>query len=403
MQTVKVQALVAEVEVLDDPAGSLAALTAAGTALRSLRGWIDGREAILARRLAEVTSTPEQTLAQVSRCSPRDVDRIVRRAATAGAVPPFAEALADGAVRGEHVDVLANALKALEPSQRDGLVDQADRLVALARRTSPDEFRTTMHSEVRRLQAENGTSRLERQRRDTRLRTWIDRETGMWHVAGRFDPETGLRLHGRLGAMVASLFAESVPDTCPTDPGEKQDHLRALALVALTEGRGGAAGRPEIIVVVDTTHTTDDGTPRVDWGLPVDLPASVLVDLFPQALIHLVVLCNGAVIHAPGTLDLGRTTRIANRAQRRALRGWYPTCAVPGCSVRFDYLKIHHVHWWRHGGTTDLHNLLPVCQRHHHAIHDLQWQVVLQPDRTITITFPDGATMATGPPARNAA
>ena len=72
----------------------------------------------------------------------------------------------------------------------------------------------------------------------------------------------------------------------------------------------------------------------------------------------------------------------------------------PGCEVRFSRLRMHHVWWWEHGGPTDLDNLLPICSRHHHAVHDHGWQLKLLPDRTLEVTMPDGTTMETGPPTR---
>jgi hypothetical protein len=178
-------------------------------------------------------------------------------------------------------------------------------------------------------------------------------------------------------------------------------------------------GRPEVIVVVDARERsgTDEaaaaGTPAggagspaepvVDWGLPVEIPARVLVELFGRAAVHTVVVRNGVVLHAPGTLDLGRSTRLANRAQRRVLRGLYATCAVPGCAVRYDRTVMHHVRWWRNGGGTDLDNLLPVCSRHHHLVHEGGWSLTLHADRTLIIDLPDGTAMSTGPPVRRAA
>jgi hypothetical protein len=129
----------------------------------------------------------------------------------------------------------------------------------------------------------------------------------------------------------------------------------------------------------------------------------VLRDLWPDADVHAVVVRNGVVLHAPGQLDLGRTTRLANRAQRRALRALYATCAVPGCASRFDTCTIHHIHWWRNGGPTDLHNLLPICSRHHHLVHEGGWQLHLGHDRALTVTMNDGTVMTTGPPNRTAA
>jgi hypothetical protein len=125
--------------------------------------------------------------------------------------------------------------------------------------------------------------------------------------------------------------------------------------------------------------------------------------MVPHADVHTVVVRDGAIVHAPGRLHLGRTTRLANAAQRRALRAIYPTCAIPDCPVRFDHSKIHHVRWWRHGGRTDLDNLLPVCVQHHTAIHDQGWTIELTPDRTLVVTLPNREVMTTGPPRRRAA
>jgi hypothetical protein len=153
-------------------------------------------------------------------------------------------------------------------------------------------------------------------------------------------------------------------------------------------------------VVIDTSSPAG---PIVDWGLPVELPRRVLEELFGVTAASAVVVRNGVVLHAPGRLDLGRSTRIANRAQRRALRGLYATCAIPGCAAKYDNCKLHHVIWWEKDGPTDLRNLLPLCERHHHAVHDRGWQLDLGPNRELVITLPDGQVMSTGPPTRAAA
>ena len=159
-------------------------------------------------------------------------------------------------------------------------------------------------------------------------------------------------------------------------PLERQAFLRAHALVALTEGAGPAARHPKW----SSSSTPPPPTrraPTVDWGLPVELPAEVLRRLFATADLHPVVVHGGVVLHAPGRLDLGRTTRLANRAQRRALRALYPTCAIPGCDTRYDLCKLHHITWWEHGGTTDLAQPAPLCVRHHHDVHDNGWHLTL--------------------------
>ena len=120
-------------------------------------------------------------------------------------------------------------------------------------------------------------------------------------------------------------------------------------------------------------------------------------------MVHTVVVRGGVIIDAPGELNLGRSSRLANRAQRRALGAVYATCAIPGCRVRYSRTKLHHVIWWEHDGMSDLDNFLPVCERHHHNIHHDHWLLTLTPDRTLTIRFPDGTIMTTGPPTRHAA
>jgi hypothetical protein len=329
----------------------------------------------------------------------------MERAATLESTPAIAAALDRGAVTAGHVDAITRAGKTLDPAQRDELLNRVDALAAVAERASQAEFARRVRDEARRLQAADGMDILERQRRTTSLRTFVDPE-GMWNIKGRFDPLTGVQLDARIRESLEALFATSTPDTCPTDPGAKQDHLRALALadLVLTGGTGSKPGRPAYVVVVDADADAPATTgPSVEFSIPVEIPWRVLAELAGDADVHTVVVRNGVVLHAPGNLHLGRSTRLANRAQRRALRGLYPTCAIPGCTTHYDRCTLHHVIWWRHGGRTDLDNPLPLCSRHHHKIHDQCWELTLAPNRELTIHYPDGTIQTTGPPTIRAA
>jgi hypothetical protein len=177
-----------------------------------------------------------------------------------------------------------------------------------------------------------------------------------------------------LDATVDFLFADAAPEGCPDDPIEKQRHLAAHALtrLVLDSTVGSRPGRGEFVAVIDADVTA-------------------------------VVVRNGIVLHAPGELNLGRTTRLANRAQRRALRSLYSTCAIPDCRVGDDCCKLHHIIWWTNDGPTDLDNLLPVCTVHHHNIHHDGWTVELGPNRELTLTLPDSTIHTTGPPNRRTA
>lgn len=333
--------------------------------------------------------------------SDRENDSLLRWADVAATAPGFAAALARGHISAAHLDELARTMRRLDRSQQQALLLDEARLSAVAEAGTAAEFGRFLRREERRLGREAGMSSLQQQQGAVRLTSHTDRDSGMRRYTLSLDPLSATSFEQRLDAAVEALFHGSPPPGCPVDPLERHQFLRAHALLRLAEGGGGTAGRPEFIVVVDTTTGTSE--PCVDWGLPVEIPARVLHDLWHQADVVPIVVRNGVVLHAPGELELGRTTRLANRAQRRALRAMYPTCAMPGCEVRYQQCKIHHVVWWRRGGRTDLYNLLPLCLRHHADVHRSGCDLTLAPDRTLTVRTPDGRCRTTGPPRRSAA
>ena len=396
--------------------------------IRCVRARFDGLETEVARLLRRCSATAERDVAKAAQRSNRHGGKILARVNAIENTPSLGEALEHGELGGEHVDAYAKVLGSLNETVKAGIVNEALALIKAAATSgsTPEEFASSLNAAAERLAGDGGMDRLERQRRATRLRTWTDRATGMWHLSGAFDPESGVALHGRLEAAMAAMFATKTPSTTPSGPGEKQDHLRALALLALTNTQTTFGpniadsdewgtftsvltpgtkrfGRPEINVTIDTTNIGPDGHPTIDWGIPVTIPWDRIKQLCRRAHVRPIIIHNGHVIDADGELHLGRTTRLANRAQRRALQALYPTCAVPDCTVTFTHTKPHHLHWWRHGGPTNLANLLPLCSQHHHNAHDNGWLFTLQPNRQLTITLPNGQTMTTGPPHQNAA
>ena len=374
-------------------------------ATTQVRAWLAANEAALTAALAEQVSFPERDVAECTRGSTRDAIRTKERSDTLESAPSLADALESAAITAGHVDEVTKAVKSLDDDdQRSELFDRLDDLLDVAAAATVAEFRRRLEMEAKRIRRDDGVERLERQRRATRLRTWTDGD-GMICLSGRFDPITGRSLVARLDHATQALFAEAVPDTCPTDPVDKQRHLQALALTRLINGDAPARrpGRPEYVVVIDSSQSDGADGPLVDWGLPIEVPYRVLTELSDGADVHPVVVRNGVIVHAPGQLDLGRTTRLANRAQRRALRAMYSTCAIPGCDTRFDHCHIHHVIWWRHGGRTDLDNLIPICNGHHTKVHDQGWHLTLGPDRRLTLELPDGTIHNTSPPNRRVA
>jgi hypothetical protein len=380
--------------------------------LNSLRSWVESRALAVTQRLDRLATespgiVPEQIVADATRVTLTQAMQPFRRVKAVELLPMFGAALAEGAVNVDHVDVLARSVAGLDQATKQRLAERDDYLAEVAARTTSTEFGRTVRAEIRRAQADNGIARLERQRRATRLRTWIDRETGMWCMRGEFDPETGVILEKRLNNALEALFHDTTPDTCPSDPMEKQHHLRALALYALTAqpasgkastSRGGSIDMSVLVDAKTLVEGTLHANSVIDCGLGIELPVETIRRLACCADITPIIVGADGV-----RLELQRTTRLANRAQRRALRAMYRGCAVPGCCVAFDYVVIHHLKYFRNGGPTNVDNLLPLCTKHHHLAHEGGWQLMIGADRTLTIIRPDGTRMTTGPPKALAA
>ena len=384
-------------------------------AITQLQSWLTATKATLTTRLATQVPDPERTITDCTRGSTRDTHLDRTRADTLAASTTLTAALDTNTITTGHLDEISRAARRLEPHQRQHLFDRIDTgLLDIATHLPVDAWRRRLDTEIRNLQHHDGIDRHQQQQRNQRLRTWTDHD-GMWCLTARLDPVTGVRIAHQLDTTITALFTHTTPDTTPTDPTERRDHLRALALTTLldtgntnnktgtTNSKTGTTGRADYVVVIDTTTPNGRHEPTIDWGIPVEIPLPVLHQLIGDTTPHPVIVRNGVILHAPGTLDLGRTTRLANRAQRRALRALYPTCAIPGCTTHYNHCQLHHIIWWRHGGHTNLDNLIPVCTHHHTRIHEHHWQLTLGPQRQLTIHYPDGTTHNTGPPTRNAA
>jgi hypothetical protein len=415
--------------VRSNPAADADLVQSGLVAIREVQAWCDAQHAGLVARLRDVDSFPEQRIAKASKKSLSHAAKSTERSTTLGQTPKLADALDDGAITADHVDAVTRASKQLDGARQAELIARADALVDVARAGTVEEFARRLDVERKRLQDDDGMDRLAHQRRNVRARSWVDTE-GMWNLSSKFDPVTGVRVAARIDAMVQAMFAETVPDECPSDPIEKQRYLAAHAVArllldeALHDGSDAdndtaadssdSAGsgpnpptrprpaKPEFVAVIDADAPGHTG-PVAEFSIGVEIPARVLAALAGTADTHAVVVRNGIVLYAPGELNLGRSTRLANRAQRRALRGLYKHCAIPGCSVAYDRCKLHHIIWWRHEGRTDLDNLLPVCSVHHANIHHDDWHIQLGPNRELTLRLPDGSIHTTGPPNRRTA
>jgi hypothetical protein len=76
-------------------------------------------------------------------------------------------------------------------------------------------------------------------------------------------------------------------------------------------------------------------------------------------------------------------------------------CRWPGCHHKPIHCDIHHLHFRENGGPNTPCNCCLLCKYHHHrAAHDPRIRLVMEPDGTLHITYPDGTTETTIPPIR---
>jgi len=361
--------------------------------LGRLEAAVGGQRIVLAKALRRVSMAPESDLAAAMGIDRREAKKSLERARLTDRAAGFAEAMSRGEIRPEHTDRLGAALGRLDLGQAEVLLGDPG-LVDAARGRTPEEFDRELRRREREITADHGEGLFARQQREVRLRNWVD-DDGMSQWKLSLDPLTGARFAAKIRAATEAVFHSGVPDNAPSMPRDLHQFLQAQALLGMVFGDGpkSRSGRPEITVVVDT-RVPAGARPVIDWGIPVELPDSVLADLATDADVHTVVVDGDQLVSAPGPLDLGRSSRLASPAQRRALRALYATCAVPGCCTRFDHLVIHHIDHWGHDGLTNLNRLLPVCVRHHTELHQQHWRIDLEPGtRRLTIGLPGGRTL----------
>ncbi len=363
--------------------------------VKVVRGFIDRHEAAVTSHLRRLHERGESAPAsdlhtRSGGVSAKEARRKERRAKALEQAPAVADALANGVIGAEHADVLANVTNRLDEAIVSTFFDHQHDLARDASRMTPEQFGRSCLDLVRLLERDEGLERAERQRRETELSKRVDRD-GMYVLTARMHPELGHAVFNAIDAEVAALVKSA------GDRAVDRGRIGAEALGNLVAGGHQAirAIEAEIRLHVDATSLLDgiheDSVCELDDGTPLP-PTSVRR-----------LLCNGRIvpiiIDADGVaLNVGRQQRLATRTQRRALRAMYRTCAFHGCDVAFNRCEIHHIHEWELGGPSDLDNLLPLCSRHHHEVHEGGWTLRLAPDRTLTIRQPDGSVFATSPP-----
>lgn len=364
--------------------------------LQRLRSWQDAREAALLvachRERDDVEAGARdvtQLCQQEANVSYGEAKRRSLRATWLAELPAAGHALAAGRLSTAQADELCSMAESLEPHQRPELAASLEDVIDQIAPLTPVRTRRHLQTYRRSLDSDDGEDRLAKQRRGNalRFRRQSDGSTGF---SGQLDPVSAEYLRNAIDAKVTEMWrneGKDRRDCAAPDRVLTNEQRRARALVELV--RAGATadpatrGRAEVIVLIDHQTLLDQLTasPIVRLASGEPLPASEARRLACDADIVPAVLGG-----ASQPLDVGRRTRLATPAQRVALRAVHDTCCIAGCDVPFDWCEVHHITWWRHGGSSDLHNLAPVCSKHHHLIHDDRWVLTLDQDRVGRLT-----------------
>ncbi|NCZ70571.1 MAG: HNH endonuclease, partial [Actinobacteria bacterium] len=334
-------------------------------------------------------AVPERELMAHAGMSSREARDAVARSLVTESAPQLADALAKGDTTAAHLDAVRRGLK-IAGADRDAFLAHMPHLATAATTMSIGDFNTLVKDTAKAVQSDGGLALFEQQQRQTYIKTWTDHE-GMLQVRGQFDPISGAAFTSLVEQQKERMF-HSGDREVPVNvaPGiEPNDHRRAHALLALINHTPTADDiarpqRAEVVVHIDLATLT--GGPHANTTcrthLGTDIPAETARRLACEADIIPVVLDGHSV-----PIDVGRAKRLATIHQRRALEAIHTTCAIPDCDVPYHRCQIHHIDYWENGGRTDMSNQLPLCNKHHHAVHEGGWTLTLDlATRAVTFT-----------------
>jgi hypothetical protein len=188
---------------------------------------------------------------------------------------------------------------------------------------------------------------------------------GRWHVDGFLDPETGTALNAELDRRMAT---DADDPLCPESPGKR----RAQALGSLARDGRGAEGSGNDRSAADITIiATAQTIAQAPGALPARMSDGSRMRLETLHRLGCAGRIAAVILDAAGKpIGASGTHRNATRRERRALEAQWGGCAVDGCNQPYSRTRPHHVIPWWLSKITRLRDLAPLCEHHHHDIHE---------------------------------
>ncbi len=198
------------------------------------------------------------------------------------------------------------------------------------------------------------------------------------------------------GATVATALRLATGED--TDASRAPAQRRADALVDVCRffldhqrSKAGGRHRPHLNVVVELDDLAEGGGGRIVGGPALD--GSSVSRLLCDSALHRVVMSGRSAV-----IDYGTSTRTIPAPLWNALVIRDEHCRFPGCDRPSTWCEGHHVVWVTDGGPTELANLVLLCSRHHHRLHQAGWHAKLRPDGGLVVTEPGGRVHRSSPP-----
>ncbi|AJE34364.1 hypothetical protein B842_12595 [Corynebacterium humireducens NBRC 106098 = DSM 45392] len=221
-----------------------------------------------------------------------------------------------------------------------------------------------------------------------RLSVTVDEDNGGLRFWGALDAERGAEFLAALKSAELALGGQDSagPDSSTTRFGVPTSTSLVGSLISLChlartnpEAKTTAPGA-QVNIIIDS-----DDRARIP-GQPAATTPDLLRSILNGFLSLQIRDARGRILH------LGRSSRLLNRAQEKALlTRWNHRCATPGCPCT-RWLEFHHIVAWAAGGGTDLENLIPLCSTHHAMVSN--GELVIVPDEVdpslLRFRFPGG-------------
>jgi hypothetical protein len=157
---------------------------------------------------------------------------------------------------------------------------------------------------------------------------------------------------------------------------------RAARQARAARGRLRGDERAAVIIHLDAARIPSAGTGSAGSGSAEPIRPYARIANGPGLPDRVVrqLLCAGRIRtvisdHTGNVLNMGRSQRLVTRRQYRALMiRDHGRCTHPGCS-NTQTLHAHHVLHWLDGGRTDMNNLTLLCEPHHLAHHNGEYDI----------------------------